>query len=82
MSYLREQGILVPTNDDVDEINTIMLSMLPGDFKSYISCDTLSNSNDCGPFGDIEPPELLHFLKISGVLDCANVLDWLLVKWG
>jgi len=27
-SYLREQGILAQTNDDVDEINTIMLSML------------------------------------------------------
>ena len=66
-SYLRERGILAPTNDDVDEINTIMLSMLPGDVKSYLSCDTISNANDCGPFGDMEPPELLHSLKISGL---------------
>ena len=42
-SYLSERGILAPTNDDVDEINTIMLSMLPGEVKSYLSCDTLSN---------------------------------------
>ena len=26
--YLRERGILAPTNDDVDEINSIMLSMM------------------------------------------------------
>jgi len=44
-----------------------MLSMLPGDVKSYLSCDSLSNANDCGPFSDMEPPELLHSLKISGL---------------
>jgi len=32
--YLRERGILAPTNDDVDEINSIMLSMIPGDVKN------------------------------------------------
>ena len=63
-SYLRERGILTSTNDDVDEINTIMF---PGDVKSYLSCDSLSNANDCGPFSDMEPPELLHSLKISGL---------------
>jgi len=44
-----------------------MLSMLPGDVKSYLSCDSLPNGNDCGPFSDIEPLELLHSLKISGL---------------
>ena len=65
--YLRERGILAPTNDDVDEINSIMLSMIPGDVKTYMSCDTLSNSNDGGAFSDMKPPELLHSLKISGL---------------
>ena len=73
MSYLRERNIFAPTNDDIDEINTIMLSMLPGDVKSYMSCDILSNSNDCGPFYDMEPPELLHSLKIFRVPN--NCLD-------
>ena len=54
-SYLRERGILAPTNDDVDEINTNMLSLLPGDVKSYLTCDSLSNGNDCGPLNDMEP---------------------------
>ena len=66
-SYLHKQGILVPINDDVDEINTIMLSMLPGNVKTYLSYNTFSNANDCGPFSDMEPPELLHSLKISGL---------------
>jgi len=66
-SYLHKQGILVPINDDVDEINTIMLSMLPGGVKSYISCDTLSNTNDYGPLSDFKPLEMLHSLKISGL---------------
>ena len=65
-SYLHEREILAPTNDDVDEINTIMLSMLPGDVKSYLNCDSLSNANDYGPFSNMEPPELLCSLKISG----------------
>jgi len=65
--YLRERGILVPTNDDVDKINSIMLSMIPRDVKTYMSCDTLSNSNDGGTFNDMEPPKLLYSLKISGL---------------
>ena len=44
-----------------------MLSMIPGDMKTYMSCDTLSNSNDGGVFSDMEPPELSHSLKISGL---------------
>jgi len=32
-----------------------------------MSYDTLSNSNDGGTFSDMEPPELLHSLKILGL---------------
>ena len=62
--YLRERGILAPTNDDVDKINSIVLSMILRDVKTYMSCDMLSNSNDCRAFNDMESPELLHSLKI------------------
>jgi len=58
--YLRERGILAPTNDDVDEMNSIMLSMITEDVETYMSCDILFNSNNC-------PPELLHSLKILGL---------------
>jgi len=43
-----------------------MLPMLPGDVKSYMSCDTLSNFNSCGPFSDMVHPKLLHSLQILG----------------
>jgi len=76
-SYLRERGILAPPNSDVDEKNTIMLSMLPGIVKSYLSCESLSNANDCSPFSDMEPPKLLHSLKISGLPN-----HWLDLKVG
>ena len=78
-SYLHERGILAPTNDDVDKINTIMWSMLPRDVKSYLRCDTLSNANDCDPFSDMEPLELLHSLKISGLPNHCLILK--LVRW-
>jgi len=44
-----------------------MFYMLPGDVKSYLSCDTLSNTNNYGRFNDMEPLELLYSLKISGL---------------
>jgi len=59
--------ILSPTNDDADEIKSIVLSMIPKDEKTYVSCDTLPNSNDGGAFSDMEPSELLHSLKILGL---------------
>jgi len=65
--YLREQGILAPINDHINEINSIILSMIPRDVKTNMSCDTLFNSNDCGAFRDMEHPKLLHSLKIFGL---------------
>jgi len=41
--------------------------MIPEDVRTYMSCDTLFNSNDCGSFSDMEPPKLLHSLKILGL---------------
>ena len=65
-SYLHERGILTPPNDNVDEINTIMLCIVPRDVKSYMSYDIPLDSNNCCPSSDMEPPELLHPLKIWG----------------
>ena len=44
-----------------------MLLMIPRDVKTYMSCDTLSNSNDGGAFSDMEPPELLTFAENFGI---------------
>ena len=46
-----------------DEINTIMLSMLPRNVKSYMSYDALSNSNNYGPFRRHGTPWIVAFPK-------------------
>ncbi|KAL2901227.1 ATP-dependent DNA helicase PIF1 [Bienertia sinuspersici] len=65
--YLKERGILAPTNDDVDGLNSKILSMLPGDVQSYYSCDTLGHIGDGGFFEGMEPTELLNSLNMSGL---------------
>ena len=66
---VQAQGILVRINEDVDEINSLMLSMLPRDVKSYITCDTLSCYDGNDPFIHLEPTELLNSLEISTLSD-------------
>jgi ATP-dependent DNA helicase PIF1 len=39
--YLRARAILSPTNDIVDIINNYIVSLVPGDEKQYLSCDTI-----------------------------------------
>ncbi|KAK2381974.1 ATP-dependent DNA helicase PIF1 [Trifolium repens] len=36
-----ERAILAPTLEVVEEINDYVLSLIPGDFKEYLSCDTV-----------------------------------------
>ncbi|CAI0422146.1 unnamed protein product, partial [Linum tenue] len=40
-SYLTERSIVTPTNSNVTEINTHMLSLVPGPIRTYFSSDTL-----------------------------------------
>jgi ATP-dependent DNA helicase PIF1 len=39
--YLRAHAILSPTNDRIDIINNYTISLVPGDEKQYLSCDTI-----------------------------------------
>ncbi|KAL2898409.1 ATP-dependent DNA helicase PIF1 [Bienertia sinuspersici] len=64
--YLKERGILAPTNDDVDGLNSTILSMLPGDVQSYYSSDTLVRTRDGGFLEGMEPTEL-NSLNMSGL---------------
>ncbi|KAF7152028.1 hypothetical protein RHSIM_Rhsim01G0156500 [Rhododendron simsii] len=67
IGYLQERAILAPMHDDVDEINNIMLSMLPREMRIDNSadklCPTKYESND----QDMHPPELLHSLNFPGL---------------
>ncbi|KAL2939744.1 ATP synthase subunit a chloroplastic [Bienertia sinuspersici] len=65
--YLKERGILAPTNDDVDGLNSTILLMLPGDVQSYYSSNTLVRTGDDGFLEGMEPTELLNSLNMYGL---------------
>ncbi|KAL2926083.1 N-acetylmannosamine kinase, partial [Bienertia sinuspersici] len=65
--YLKERGILALTNDDVDGLNSIILSMLPGYVQSYYSSNTLARKGDGGFLEGMESIELLNSLNMSGL---------------
>jgi ATP-dependent DNA helicase PIF1 len=39
--FFGDRAILAPTLEVVEEINDYVLSLIPGDFKEYLSCDTV-----------------------------------------
>jgi ATP-dependent DNA helicase PIF1 len=47
--FFEDKAILAPTLEVVDKINDYVLSLIPGEFKEYLSCDTISKcENDIG----------------------------------
>ena len=65
-TYLQERVILAPTNEDVDKINDIMLSMLADDKKVYLSANTITDIQD-DEQNALYTPEFLNTLKFSGL---------------
>ncbi|KAM0867354.1 hypothetical protein ACQ4PT_042053 [Festuca glaucescens] len=45
-NYLKERAILTPTNEIAEDVNEHVLSMVPGEEREYLSCDTTGNSAD------------------------------------
>ncbi|KAM0902532.1 hypothetical protein ACQ4PT_019216 [Festuca glaucescens] len=43
-NYLKERAILTPTNEIAEDVNEHVLSMVPGEEREYLSCDTTGNS--------------------------------------
>ncbi|KAG8366715.1 hypothetical protein BUALT_Bualt17G0108200 [Buddleja alternifolia] len=66
-TYLKGKAILAPKNSDVDDINSIMLSMLPGEVRQFCSADTLCPGEMTDHEQNMNPPELLNSIKISGI---------------
>jgi hypothetical protein len=54
-------AILAPTNLSVDEINNQILGMIPGESKTYYSCDEVANETS------VYPVDFLNQLNISGL---------------
>ena len=68
MSYFKDRAILAPTNAIVELVNEYMLSLMPGDEKTYLSCDSKcsADSNVCG-LGDVHTLEFLNTITASGL---------------
>jgi hypothetical protein len=65
-NYLKERAILTPTNEVAEEINTHVLSLVPGEEKEYLSCDSTGNSADGIRNIDIfYPVEVLNTVKVN-----------------
>ncbi|KAM0899408.1 hypothetical protein ACQ4PT_021282 [Festuca glaucescens] len=74
-AYLCARAILSPTNDVCNEINDVMLSMVPGEQREYFSYDCVSNVSD--KFDDITAiyqVELLNAIKVNNFPDHRLVL--------
>ena len=57
---------MCPNNQTVDEINSYIVSMLPGDAMTYISCDTISKTSEHIPDFDIlYPVEFLNSIEAN-----------------
>ncbi|KAK1559467.1 hypothetical protein Q3G72_014806 [Acer saccharum] len=66
--YLRNRGILTPTNQTVDEINSYVLNVIPGEITTYLSSDSICKAS--GKVFDQDlmfPVEFLNSLKFSGL---------------
>jgi ATP-dependent DNA helicase PIF1 len=66
--FFEPRAILAPTLEVVEEINNYVLSLMPGDAKEYLSCDTVSRCD-----GDVVvdhrwiTTEFLNEIKCSGL---------------
>ena len=66
--YLRERAIVAPKNDTIEEINTHVLSLIPGHERIYLSSDSLvDSSKDHGNLDLLYPVEFLNSLQFKGI---------------
>ncbi|XP_022011537.1 uncharacterized protein LOC110911246 [Helianthus annuus] len=74
--FYQERAILAPTNEVVDEINSQLLLMFPGDSKEYLSSDSICETENLQDGFDqsLYSPDVLNGLKISGVPNHKLVL--------
>ncbi|KAG8370300.1 hypothetical protein BUALT_Bualt14G0102600 [Buddleja alternifolia] len=82
-AYLKERAILAPKNSDVDEINSMMSSMISGEVRQFYSADTLCPGETSEREQTMNPPELLHSIKVAGdtyimytPLELLNPCSW------
>nr|DAD25034.1 TPA_asm: hypothetical protein HUJ06_026498 [Nelumbo nucifera] len=66
--YLCERASFAPRNNEVNAINSYILSLIPGNECTYLSADTISNTNDVSPsYLNLYLPEYLNSLNFPGI---------------
>lgn len=65
-SFFKNRAILAPKNSIFDAINEYVLDLIPGEEKTYLSCDSPCNDtpNVEGP-DDVHTPEFLNTITTS-----------------
>lgn len=62
--YLSERAVLTPTNEVVDNVNDVVVSMVPGHEKEYLSCDRIARTpNMHDSYEILYPVEFLNSLN-------------------
>ncbi|ONM60681.1 uncharacterized protein [Zea mays] len=61
IQYLKERAILSPTNDVIDTVNNFVVTLIPGDPREYLSCDSIVKGPDSNDSYDLlYPVEFLN----------------------
>lgn len=67
-TYLKERAILTPKNEMVHELNEIIMNMIPGESRTYLSSDTVCKASVATDDDELlYPAEFLNSLKFNGV---------------
>nr|XP_016503039.1 PREDICTED: uncharacterized protein LOC107821146 [Nicotiana tabacum] len=75
IGYLQQRAILTQTLDMVESINEYMISLNESSEKSYLSSDTICNSDSTySALEHVHTPEFLNTIKCSGVPNHALTL--------
>ena len=67
-SFFQDRAILTPKNTVVDEINSYVLSLIPGEEKTYLSCDSsVVDTASVNRPDDVHTPEFLNSINSSSL---------------
>jgi len=67
-SYFNDRAILAPTLELVEKVNDYVMTLIPGEEKDYLSCDTVCKcDDDVGIDHRWITPEFLNDIKCSGM---------------
>lgn len=65
--HYQERCILTPRNDDVDDLNSKILSLILGESQVFLSADTLTPIENGNTSENMNSAELLHSLNFPGI---------------